>query len=49
MYPYFDLFSEERREFDESRCWFQLTSHYAEPFYPFDTIFVDYATSRSTR
>ncbi len=44
MYSYFDLFSEERRAFDESRCWFQLTSHYAEPFYPFDSIFVDYAT-----
>ena len=43
MYAYFNLFGEERREFDESRCWFQLSSHYAEPYYPFDSIFFDYA------
>jgi pyruvate,water dikinase len=45
MYAYFNLFSEERREFDESRCWFQLASHYAEPFYPFDAVYLDYADS----
>jgi pyruvate,water dikinase len=42
MYAYHNLFSEERREFDESRCWFQLSSHYAEPFFPFDATFLDY-------
>jgi len=43
MYAYHDVFSEDRREFDEGRGWFQLQSHYSEPFYPFDTIFLDYA------
>jgi pyruvate,water dikinase len=43
MYSYFNLFAHDRRAFDESRCWFQFSSHYAEPFYPFDTIFLDYA------
>ncbi len=43
MYAYFNLFTEERREFDESRCWFQLTSHYPEPYYPLDTTYLDYA------
>jgi pyruvate,water dikinase len=43
LYGYHNLFADERREFDESRCWFQLSSHYAEPIYPFDTIFPDYA------
>jgi pyruvate,water dikinase len=42
MYAYHNLFSEERREFDDSRCWFQLASHYAEPFCPFDATFLDY-------
>jgi pyruvate,water dikinase len=42
MYAYHNLFSEERREFDASRCWFQLSSHYAEPFFPFDATFLDY-------
>ncbi len=43
MYAYYTLFSEDRRAFDESRFWFQLASHYAEPFYPFDAVFFECA------
>ncbi len=43
MYAYHTLFSEDRRTFDEGRFWFQLASHYAEPYYPFDAVFFDYA------
>ncbi len=43
MYAYHVPFSEDRREFDEGRFWVQLASHYAEPFYPFDAVFFDYA------
>ncbi len=45
LYTPFSVFSEDRRAFDESRCWFQLSSHYAEPFCPFDAIFFEYATA----
>ena len=38
MYPYYYLFSEERREFEESKFWFQDRMHHPEPLYPFDTI-----------
>ena len=38
MYPYYYLFSEERREFEESKLWFQDGIHHPEPLYPFDTI-----------
>ena len=41
LYPPHALFVEERREFDESRFWFQDAVHYAEPYYPFDTLLVD--------
>ena len=38
MYPYYYLFSEERREFEEGKLWFQDGMHHSEPLYPFDTI-----------
>jgi len=38
LYPYYYLFSEERREFEESKFWFQDGMHHPEPLYPFDTI-----------
>jgi pyruvate,water dikinase len=39
MYPYYYLFSEERREFEDSnKLWFQDRMHHPEPLYPFDTI-----------
>lgn len=42
LYPPHALFVEERREFDEGRFWFQDAVHYAEPYYPFDTVVVDW-------
>ena len=41
FYPPHALFVEERREFDESRFWFQDSVHYAEPYYPFDVVLAD--------
>jgi pyruvate,water dikinase len=38
LYPYYYLFSEERREFEEGKFWFQDRMHHPEPLYPFDTI-----------
>ena len=38
MYPYFLLFSEETREFDEAQFWFQDKMHWPDPLYPFDLI-----------
>lgn len=38
MYPYYYLFSEERREFEEGKFWYQDRMHHPEPLYPFDTI-----------
>lgn len=38
LYPYYYLFSPERREFEEKRFWFQDSMHHPEPLYPFDTI-----------
>ncbi len=38
MYPYYYLFSEERREFEEGKLWFFDGMHHPEPLYPFDTI-----------
>jgi pyruvate,water dikinase len=42
LYGYFSVFSEDRREFDESRSWFHFSSHYAEPYFPFDATFLEY-------
>jgi pyruvate,water dikinase len=38
LYPYYYLFSPERREFEEGKFWFQDSMHHPEPLYPFDTI-----------
>lgn len=38
LYPYYYLFSEERREFEEGKFWFFDGMHHPEPLYPFDTI-----------
>jgi pyruvate,water dikinase len=42
LYPAHLLFAEDRRDFDESRFWFQDSVHYAEPFYPFDTLLLEH-------
>ena len=41
MYPYYGLFSEPRREFEESKFWFFDGMHNPEPVYPFDTIMTE--------
>lgn len=38
MYPYYLLFSEENREFEDGQLWFQDGMHHPEVLYPFDTI-----------
>jgi pyruvate,water dikinase len=38
MYPYYLLFSEENREYEDSQLWFQDGMHHPEVLYPFDTI-----------
>jgi pyruvate, water dikinase len=43
MYPYHALFSEDRREFEEGRCWFLDRLHCPEPLYPFDAVWIDCA------
>ena len=43
MYPYYALFSEERRSSEESRGWFRDGMHFPEPMYPFDFITADSA------
>src|SRR5256885_16631995 len=41
LYPYYAVFSEERREFDEGKFWFFEGMHNPEPIYPFDTIMTE--------
>ena len=41
LYPYYSLFSEARREFEESKFWFFDGMHNPEPIYPFDTIMTE--------
>jgi pyruvate,water dikinase len=41
LYPPHALFAEDRRAFEESRCWIQDTVHYTEPYYPFDVVCLD--------
>jgi pyruvate,water dikinase len=41
LYPYYYTFSEERREFEESKFWFFDSMHNPEPIYPFDTIMTE--------
>jgi pyruvate,water dikinase len=38
LYPAEALFAEDRRAFEESRFWFQDALHYAEPYYPFESV-----------
>ncbi len=38
LYPYYYVFSEDRKEFEDKRFWFQDSMHHPEPLYPFDTI-----------
>jgi pyruvate,water dikinase len=38
MYPYYYLFSKERKEFEEGKLWFRDGMHHPEPLFPFDTI-----------
>ena len=41
MYPYYGLFSEPRRDFEEQKFWFFDGMHNPEPVYPFDTIMTE--------
>jgi len=41
MYPYYALFSEERRESEERRGWFRDGMHFPEPMFPFDFVTAD--------
>src|SRR3974390_751278 len=42
LYPPPLLFAGAGRGFEENRFWFQDSVHYAEPYYPFDAMLVDY-------
>ena len=41
MYPYYAVFSEDRRASDESRFWFHDGMHWPEPYAPFDALLLD--------
>ena len=41
MYPYYALFSEERRDSEETRGWFRDGMHFPEPMFPFDFVTAD--------
>lgn len=38
LYPYYSLFSEDRREDEENQFWFWDSMHYPEVMYPFDMV-----------
>lgn len=38
LYPYYAVFSDDRREFEEAKFWFHDSMHYPEPMYPFDLL-----------
>ena len=38
LYPYYAVFSQDRREFEEQKFWFHDSMHYPEPMYPFDLL-----------
>ncbi len=38
MYPYYYLFSEDRKDYEESQFWYWDAMHHPDPMYPFDTI-----------
>jgi pyruvate, water dikinase len=41
LYPYYYVFSEERRDFEDGKFWFWDSMHNPEPIYPFDTIMTE--------
>jgi len=41
MYPYYALFSGERRASEEARGWFRDGMHFPEPMFPFDLVTAD--------
>ena len=41
MYPYYALFSDERRDSEEARGWFRDGMHFPEPMFPFDFVTAD--------
>ena len=41
MFPYYALFSEERRASEEARGWFRDGMHFPEPMFPFDFVTAD--------
>ncbi len=43
LYPYYLLFSDARRDFEESKLWFQDAGHWPEVLHPFDAIFYEFA------
>jgi len=43
LYPYYTVFSEDRREDEENAFWFQDGMHWREVLYPFDSIFMEFA------
>ncbi len=42
LYLYHLPFGDDRRDFDESRFWFQDGLHFAEPYCPFDIVLLEY-------
>ncbi len=43
LYPYYLVFSEDRRGEEEAAFWFQDGVHWREVLYPFDSIFMEFA------
>ncbi|MBI4769751.1 MAG: hypothetical protein HY784_04880 [Chloroflexi bacterium] len=43
LYPYYLVFSEDRRQEEEAAFWFQDGVHWREALYPFDSIFYEFA------
>ena len=43
LYPYYLVFSEDRREEEDAAFWFQDGVHWREVLYPFDSIFMEFA------
>jgi pyruvate,water dikinase len=41
MYPYYAVFSEDRRQSEEARGWFRDGMHFPEPMFPFDLVTAD--------
>ena len=41
MFPYYALFSDERRASEETRGWFRDGMHFPEPMFPFDFVTAD--------